>query len=106
MINQIACWYSIIVVKFNEPVNNIIISIAELRISSYDITAADDLIEPKKAYLELADQPANNTPYIPKEDKAKVYKIPIEKSNKVKPSPKGIIPHPNKLNTSVDTGAK
>jgi len=95
-----------IVVKLKEPVNNMIISIAELRINSYEITAAEDLIEPKKAYLELADQPANNTPYIPKEDKAKVYRIPIEKSNKVNPCPKGIIPQPNRLKTRVDIGAK
>ena len=56
-----------------------------------------DLKLPKKAYLELADHPANNIPYTPKEDKAKVYKIPNGKSNKVKPSPKGIIPHKFKL---------
>jgi hypothetical protein len=28
--------------------------------------------DPKKAYLELPDQPANKTPYIPKLDSAKV----------------------------------
>ena len=54
----------------------------------------------------MADHPANNTPYTPKEDKAKVYKIPNEKSNNVNPSPKGIIPHPNKLKIKVETGAK
>ena len=59
--------------------------------------AAVDLKLPKKAYLELADHPANNTPYTPKEDRANVYKIPNGKSNKVKPSPKGIIPHKFKL---------
>ena len=55
--------------------------------------------------MELADQPANNTPYIPKEDKAKVYNIPNEKSDIDKPWPNGIIPHPSKLNINVDTGA-
>ena len=54
----------------------------------------------------MADHPANNTPYTPKEDKAKVYKIPNEKSNNVNPSPKGIIPHPNKLKIKVKIGAK
>ena len=33
-INQIACWLSIIVVKLNDPVNKIIIRIAELKINS------------------------------------------------------------------------
>ena len=68
--------------------------------------AAVERKEPKKAYLELADHPANNIPYTPKEDKAKVYKIPIEKSNIVNPGPNDIIPHPAKLNIKLDTGAK
>jgi hypothetical protein len=66
---------------------------AELKINSYEIIAADDLIEPKNAYFELAAQPLRSTPYTPNEDKANVYKIPSEKSKRVKPSPKGIIPH-------------
>ena len=82
------------------------INIAELKINSYDIIAAVDLRDPKKAYFEFADQPANNTPYTPNEDKAKVYKIPRLKSDKTKPWPKGITAHPNKLNTKVETGAK
>jgi hypothetical protein len=94
------------VVKLNDPVNIIIIKIAELKINSYEIIAAVDLKEPKKAYLELADQPAKSIPYIPKEDKAKVYKIPKEKSEMAKPCPKGIIPQPNKLKIKVETGAK
>lgn len=49
--NQIACWLSIIVVKFKDPVNNITIRIAELKINSYDTIAAVDLRDPKKAYL-------------------------------------------------------
>ena len=44
-----------------------------------------DRNDPKKAYLEFADHPANRTPYTPKEDKAKVYKIPSEKSDKANP---------------------
>ena len=64
------------------------------------------LREPKKAYLELADHPLNNIPYIPKEDNAKVYNSPSEKSNIDKPGPNGIIAHPNKLNIKVETGDK
>ncbi len=56
--------------------------------------------------MEFADQPANNIPYTPNEDKAKVYNIPNVKSNKVNPCPKGIIPQPNKLNIKENTGAK
>ena len=32
--------------------------------------------DPKKAYLELADQPANNIPYVDNEDTANIYNIP------------------------------
>jgi hypothetical protein len=32
--------------------------------------------DPKKAYLELADHPANNIPYVAKEDMANKYNIP------------------------------
>ena len=65
-----------------------------------------DLKDPKKAYLLFALHPANNIPYTPKEDKAKVYKTPNEKSKRVKPWPNGIIPQPNKLKIKVITGAK
>jgi hypothetical protein len=64
------------------------------------------LKEPKKAYLELADQPAKSIPYIPSEDIANVYNIPREKSKIVKPNPKGIIAQPNKLNIKVNIGLK
>ena len=59
-----------------------------------------------KAYLELALHPANKTPQTPKEERAKVYNRPNEKSKRVKPCPKGIIPQPNKLKIKVKTGAK
>jgi hypothetical protein len=54
----------------------------------------------------LADHPANITPYIPKDDKVKVYKTPIEKSEIANPCPKGITAHPNKLKTKDKIGAK
>lgn len=92
--------------KLRDPVNNIINKIAELNINSYEIIAAEDLIDPKNAYLEFAAQPLNSTPYTPNEDKAKVYNIPREKSKRVNPCPKGIIPQPSKLNINVETGAK
>ena len=61
-INQTDCWCSIMLVKFNEPVIIITINIAELSTSSYEIIAAVDLKEPKNAYFEFADHPANKTP--------------------------------------------
>jgi hypothetical protein len=51
-----------IAVKLNEPDNNTTIITAVLKINSYEIIAAVLLKEPKKAYLELPDHPANNTP--------------------------------------------
>ena len=69
---HIACWFSIIAVKLNVPDNNTTMITAVLKINSYEIIAAVLLKEPKKAYLELPDQPANNTPYIPKLESAKV----------------------------------
>jgi hypothetical protein len=93
-------------VKLNVPANSTTMIIAVLKISSYEIIAAELLSEPRKAYLELPDQPANKIPYIPKLDKAKVYSNPKEKSNKAKPCPNGITAQPNKLNTKVLIGAK
>src|ERR1700712_1855819 len=34
---QIACWFSMIVIILNDPVNRITVRMAELRISSYEI---------------------------------------------------------------------
>ena len=48
------------------------------------------LNEPKKAYFELADQPANKIPYVDNEDTAKRYRIPKLKSDIAKPGPYGI----------------
>jgi len=61
-IYQIACWLSMIAVKLNVPDNSTTIITAVLKINSYEIIAAVLLKEPKKAYLELPDHPANNTP--------------------------------------------
>lgn len=59
---QTASWFSIVVEKFKEPDKIIITKIAEDKINSYEIIALVDLNEPKKAYLELADQPDNKIP--------------------------------------------
>ena len=95
-----------IAVKLKVPANNTTIIIAVLKINSYDTIAAVLLKDPKKLYLEAPAQPANSTPYIPKEDRANVYNKPKEKSNKTNPSPKGITPQPNKANINVAQGAR
>lgn len=104
--NQIASWYSIILIKLNDPVSKITVRMAELKINSYEIICAVDRNDPRNAYFELADQPANNTPYTPIDEIANVYRIPNEKSEIVNPAPNGITPHPNNLKISVITGAK
>jgi hypothetical protein len=65
-----------------------------------------DLRDPNKAYLELADQPANNTPNTPKEEIAKKKIIPKERSDMVKAVPKGITAQPKILKVKDKIGAK
>ena len=48
------------------------------------------LSEPKKAYLLLALQPANNIPYVAKDETANMYNKPKFKSLIAKPGPYGI----------------
>ena len=45
-------------VKFNEPTDKSILIIINPMETSYEIICAADLSAPKKAYLELLDQPA------------------------------------------------
>lgn len=47
----------------------------------------------KARIVELADHPLNKIPYTPSEERVRVYRIPIEKSEITRPCPKGIIPH-------------
>jgi len=51
--------------------------------TSYETIWAADLNEPKNAYLELLDHPEIIIPYTPKDDIAKIYKIPILISKKL-----------------------
>jgi hypothetical protein len=104
--NHTASWFSIMLIILKDPVNRITVKIAELRISSYEIICAVDRRDPRKAYLEFADQPLNRTPYTPTDEIANVYRIPKEKSDSVRPAPKGITPHPSKLKIRVITGAR
>ena len=62
--------------------------------------------DPIKAYLELADHPANRIPYTPTEEIAIVYRIPSEKSVSARPLPNGITAQPRRLNTRLITGAR
>jgi len=58
------------------------------------------------AYLELADHPANRTPYTPTDEIAIVYRIPSEKSVSASPLPNGITAQPIRLNTRLIIGAR
>ena len=58
---QTVSWFSMVVIKFNEPDKIITTKIAEDKTNSYEIIALVDLNEPKNAYFELALQPANKT---------------------------------------------
>src|SRR5882757_6383897 len=64
------------------------------------------LNEPKKAYLELADHPANNIPYVANDDTANIYSIPKPKSPIDKPGPYGITAYPNNEKIKVIIGPK
>jgi hypothetical protein len=74
--------------------------------TSYEIICAADRRAPKKAYLELLDQPAIIMVYTPNEDNAKKYKIPKSILDKTEPSPNGIIIQPIKATTKVNIGDK
>ena len=59
---QIASWFSIVAVKFNDPDKTITTKIADDKINSYEIIALVDLNDPKNAYFELELQPDNKIP--------------------------------------------
>jgi len=73
--------------------------------TSYEIICAVDLKDPRKAYLELEDQPARIIPYTPKELTARIYNRPIGTSAKTIPYEIGITDHPIKETTNVRIGA-
>ena len=62
--------------------------------------------DPRNAYLELADHPANRIPYTPTDEIAIEYRIPSEKSVSVSPLPNGITAQPSRLNTRLIIGAR
>jgi len=68
IINQIDLCASTISTKFKEPEHIIKGMIERYKETSYEIIWADERNAPKKAYLELLDQPEKITPYIPIED--------------------------------------
>merc|ERR1712025_1240066 len=91
-------------VKFKEPAQIKTVIKTNPMLISYEIICAAERIEPKKAYLELLDQPAIIILYTPKEDTAKKYKIPKLKLTITLPIPKGITAQPNKLIKKVNIG--
>ena len=72
--------------------------------SSYDIICAADLIEPKKAYLELLDHPDIIIPYTPNDEKANKKSKPKFKSDITILKSKGINDQHNILIKKVKIG--
>ena len=68
--------------RFNDPAVKSIEIIIKPIDTSYEIICAADRRLPKKAYLELLDQPATTIPYTPRDDTAKIYIIPTFISDK------------------------
>ena len=60
--NQIFCCDITITLKLNDPQQIIIFKIANPIDISYEIICAADLNEPRYAYFELLDHPANKIP--------------------------------------------
>lgn len=65
-----------------------------------------DLKDPIRAYFEFADQPASKTPKTPKDEIAKRYMIPKDKSERTTPVPKGITAQERILNVKDKIGAR
>lgn len=97
---------STLLVRLRLFVSNTTNNITELNINSQLISWAVLLNEPKKAYFELADQPANKIPYVDSEDTANMYNIPKFKSAIVRPGLYGTTAYPNSENINVIIGPK
>ena len=93
-------------IKFNEPTQkSAAINIKPIE-TSYETIWAALRIAPKKAYLELLDQPDKITPYTAKPEIAKINKRLILTSAKKQYDPKGKIDQLSKLIKNVSMGAK
>ena len=103
--NQTSCCASTMSDKFREPTHTNTVMIIKPSDTSYETICAVERNAPKKAYLELLDHPAIITPYTPKEDTAKIYNIPMSKSQSTMPSPNGITAHAIRASKNVNTGA-
>src|SRR5690606_34406986 len=96
----------IISFKLYEPAHKTTVTTINPIETSYDTICAVDRSPPKKAYLELLDQPDNIIPYTPRAEIANKYNKPIFISDKSAVSLKGITAQPIKLKTNVMIGAK
>jgi hypothetical protein len=81
---MLVCWRAMSF-KLNDLVNNTIDTIVTPNETSYEIIWAADRKAPKKAYLELLDQPAIIIEWTLKAEIVKIYNIPKSKSVKKNP---------------------
>ena len=73
--------------------------------TSYETICAADLSAPKNGYLEFEAHPAIIIPYTPREDTAKIYKIPTLIFASTSVSLKGITAQAINANDIVTIGA-
>lgn len=92
--------------KFNEPTHNKIAIKIKPIATSQDTNCAAERNAPKKAYLELLDQPDKITPNTPNDEAANTKSKPNEISTKKPFKPKGMKDQPNKLSKNVNIGEK
>lgn len=74
------------------------------RDTSYEILCAAERSPPRKAYLELLDQPALITECTLRDERANIYSMPSRKSASLAPSPTGNTIHPALARPKVKTG--
>jgi hypothetical protein len=92
--------------KFNVLATTNTAKITEPKEISYEIIWAAERNPPKKAYLELLDQPAIIIVCTPNDDNINTYNKLNRKSQISAPSPKGNTTHPAIANPKVKIGAK
>jgi hypothetical protein len=90
--------------KFSDPENSRIDTSVDPSATSYEIICAAERSPPRKAYLELLDQPAIITECTLSDETAKMYRIPRRKSDSIEPSPIGKTAHPASASAKVKTG--
>jgi hypothetical protein len=95
---------STLVEKLTVPAIRISEIRVEPRATSYEILCAAERSPPRKAYLELLDQPAIITEWTLSDETAKIKSSPRRKSTRKAPSPSGNTIHPVLASPKVKIG--